>query len=573
MRPNRRSVALPRLRAELASFRRAEDGSLTIFGVYLAILIFMLGGIAVDVMRSEQVRTAVQNVEDTAVLAATNLNQSLDAESVVKDYFAKAGMANYLKSVTVTSSANYKQVSAVATTTVPTYFMKLEGIDTLNTQNDSTAVQSIGNVEIALALDNSGSMSQAMNSSDNGCTTNHYNRYHWGGYSSCTTTSKIDGLKTAADAFVDTMFNKSAAGTITMSIFPYDAHVNIGNDLLQYLNVSNEQTQSKCVDFQASDFTSTAVDPTATLQRAGYADLRGNTSNINSSDVECNTSSNRDSIVYSADPTALKNTIDNMTAGGWTSIDSGVKWAAASLDPAWQPVVNDMINDGKLSSAFAGRPVSYSDNSNMKVLIVMSDGENTTRYQLKPGYYSGGSNLYTNSADTSNYSFYDPGHGTTPWFWTADNSWHNKVFASGGGDYTSCTYSYWHGTTCTTKTASGTATELTYPQLWAKWSVKYFLNQIIVPGYGSSAYNTWYDNMVDAVSSTTMDSYLHTMCSTAKNNGVIIYAIGFQTSSHGAATLQDCATAPSYYFNAQGTEISTVFAKIATSIEHLRLTQ
>ena len=70
-----------------------------------------------------------------------------------------------------------------------------------------------------------------------------------------------------------------------------------------------------------------------------------------------------------------------------------------------------------------------------------------------------------------------------------------------------------------------------------------------------------------------MDTNLHSICDAAKSNGVLIYSIGFQTSSHGAATLKDCASAPSYYFDAQGLDISSVFAKIASSIQHLRLTQ
>lgn len=551
-----------RLASTLSRFARGEAGTMTIFGIYLAVLIMMIGGIAVDVMRSESVRTKVQNVEDTAVLAATNLNQSLDPTAVVKDYFAKADMTKYLKSVHVTSSATSRTVTAHATTTLPTFFMKLEGIDTLTTNNASTAVQSIGNVEISLALDNSGSMAQAITTS---CSSKQYNNY--GGWGNCTSESKIDALKTAASDFVDTMFNNSEPGTVTMSIIPYDSHVNIGPDLLKYLNVTQEQTKTKCVDFTAAAFDTPSISPTAPLQRTAFADEVHNTTNVTASRVDCNSASYRDSLVFSSSPSALKAEIGAMQAGGNTSIDSGVKWAAAALDPAWQPVVDRMIANGELASSYAGRPVSYNDNSNMKVLIVMSDGENTARYQLKPGYYSGPSHLFTNSDDPYNYSFYDPTR-PQPYFWTVDDQWHNLPYAKNGGTYTRC--SYW---SCGTYTAQGTATELSYPQLWAKWSVPYFLNNVIAPAYGSYAANTWYNNIVDIEDQTSMDSHLHAICSAAKAKGVLIYSIGFQTSTHGAATLTDCASAPSYYFNAQGTEISDVFAKIATSIQHLRLTQ
>lgn len=581
-RPARTGMTIDRDRAAaaLARFRRDETGTLTVFSIYIAVLILMLGGIAVDVMRSEQVRTAVQNVEDTAVLAATNLNQTLSAESVVQDYFDKAGMGQYLQSVQVTSSQNYKQVQAVATTSVPTLFMKLLGINSLNTVNNSTAVESIGNVEVALALDNSGSMNQqASAGTTTQCTTTTKKGVK---YQSCYTvpvyTTKIAALQTAASEFVDTMFSQVEPGALTMSIFPYDSHVDIGPDLLQYLNVSNEQTKAKCVDFLTGDFATTAISPTAQLQRTAYANLENSTTSITNSNVECNSASYRDSIVFSNDATALKTTINNMQAGGYTSIDSGVKWAAASLDPAWQPVVNDMIAAGKLPSSYTGRPAAYNDRTHMKVLIVMSDGENTSRYQLKPGYYAGSSPYFANYSSTgtltSNWSFYDASKGSAPYFWSVDKTWHAQPFGTGGGSYTYCT-AYYYGTCSSygTATASGTATQWTYPQLWAAMSTPYYLNNVLTAVYGSQTANAMYNNIVDVESASEMDSYLHTICSAAKANGDIVYSIGFQTTTHGAATLSDCASAPSYYFNAQGTEISSVFSKIANSIVHLRLTQ
>ena len=70
-----------------------------------------------------------------------------------------------------------------------------------------------------------------------------------------------------------------------------------------------------------------------------------------------------------------------------------------------------------------------------------------------------------------------------------------------------------------------------------------------------------------------MDSQMSTICTATKNQGVLVFAIGFETTTQGAATLSSCATDSSYYFDAQGSSISDVFAKIANSIIHLRLTQ
>ena len=58
------------------------------------VLTLMLAGLAVDLMRYEASRVALQNTLDRATLAAAALNQDLDPEAVVRDYVAKAGKAS-----------------------------------------------------------------------------------------------------------------------------------------------------------------------------------------------------------------------------------------------------------------------------------------------------------------------------------------------------------------------------------------------------------------------------------------------------------------------------------------------
>lgn len=53
----------------------------------------MFGGIAVDLMLYENKRTHIQNSTDRAVLAAANLNQTIDPKLVVQDYLAKVGVS------------------------------------------------------------------------------------------------------------------------------------------------------------------------------------------------------------------------------------------------------------------------------------------------------------------------------------------------------------------------------------------------------------------------------------------------------------------------------------------------
>ena len=71
---------------------RAEDGSLTIFGLMIFLLMLTAGGIALVIMRSEVDRTELQYAADRGTLAAAGLEQTRSAEEIVKDYIRAAGL-------------------------------------------------------------------------------------------------------------------------------------------------------------------------------------------------------------------------------------------------------------------------------------------------------------------------------------------------------------------------------------------------------------------------------------------------------------------------------------------------
>ena len=70
------------------AYRREEDGSLIAFSLFIFVVMLMFGGIAVDLMIYENERTHIQNSTDAAVLAAANLNNTVDPKLVVQDHLA-----------------------------------------------------------------------------------------------------------------------------------------------------------------------------------------------------------------------------------------------------------------------------------------------------------------------------------------------------------------------------------------------------------------------------------------------------------------------------------------------------
>ncbi|MEO1733991.1 MAG: Tad domain-containing protein, partial [Pseudomonadota bacterium] len=111
------------LSPRVTGFSDNESGTLTIFAVYIFILMLMIGGMGVDLMRIERDRALLQSTLDRAVLAAADLDQELDPEAVVNDYFDKAGLSDYLTNVDPQEGLNYRIVSAEAISTIDTQFM------------------------------------------------------------------------------------------------------------------------------------------------------------------------------------------------------------------------------------------------------------------------------------------------------------------------------------------------------------------------------------------------------------------------------------------------------------------
>ena len=76
---------------------------------------------------------------------------------------------------------------------------------------------------------------------------------------------------------------------------------------------------------------------------------------------------------------------------------------------------------------------------------------------------------------------------------------------------------------------------------------------------------------------TTLNTWMSQMCTTIKQNGIIIYTILFNNSNSTTATLfQNCASPgpPTHYFNSPtGTDLQNAFTQIGQELSSLRLSQ
>lgn len=192
-------------------FMRARNANIaTIFALSI-VPMTIAAGTGVDVARGMVVRTRLGEALDAAALAvgaSPNMSQS-DMEALAQKYFN----ANYSMDTSLGSPSAVTVVKSGQTITVsssvpmPTTWMKIAGIKTYTVTNSSQVVWGQTKLWVALALDNTGSMSQT----------------------DSTGTSKISALKTATKQLLTTL-QKAAAkdGDVEVAIVPFSKTVNVG---------------------------------------------------------------------------------------------------------------------------------------------------------------------------------------------------------------------------------------------------------------------------------------------------------------------------------------------------------
>ncbi len=550
-------VTRPPLRARAGCrFVNDDAGNLTIFAFSLFMMMIMIGGVAVDLMRYESMRTSLQNTLDRATLASASLSQTLDAEEVVTDYFAKAGLSEYLRSVSVDEGLNYREVVADARAATDPYFLHLIGINEMDAPGHSIAEQRMTNVEIMLVLDVSGSMGS---------------------------NSRLTNLKTAAREFVDTVLSSDGEDRISIGIVPFNGQVNLGASLRSRYNYSHNHQVSNvnCVDLPASVYTQTGISQGIELPMTADADTYSTTNKtngyVNRADTDyatvvsgnrwCPPSTDNTVMMPSQSISALQAKISSLDAIGATSINAGMKWGMTMLDPGTQPVFDYFVANGTIPEVFEGRPFDYTDPESMKIIVLMTDGEHFAEERVNDDYKTGASTIFKSPYD-GNYSIrFDSG----------------RPGVSGSNKYWVPHRSEWRSLPWTNTSNTNATTLANNPMLWEDvWSevrLQWVVWQLYARALGTNnsqraaQYNTWIAEFREQTPTGDMNDQLQQMCALAKSNGVTVYGIAFEAPSGGQTQISQCATSSAHYFNAAGLQIRTAFRAIASNISKLRLTQ
>jgi len=207
----------------LNRFRQSSFGGIAqVFAIAALPLVIAAGG-AIDFSLYNSAQARLQEALDAATLNAAG--SGVHDATVLSAMTTKAFNANFQASATASGAVSgftydvpTKTISASAAGVYKPTFASLFGYDALNmTVTSTTTQQANGTMEVALVLDNTWSMSVALDA----------------------TGTKIDVLKTAAKSLVDQIMTPDAGDYVKVAVVPYADYVNVGvgNRNQSWLNV------------------------------------------------------------------------------------------------------------------------------------------------------------------------------------------------------------------------------------------------------------------------------------------------------------------------------------------------
>ncbi|TXM69119.1 pilus assembly protein [Methylobacterium sp. WL69] len=190
----------------MARFRDAREGGVVLVFALALLPMLVLGGIVIDYGTNANVGQQAQNAVDATVLSLAKL-PTATTDAVLSDKATKqvtAAMAqSQAAALTVATVRSGDTIRVTVTGTTPTSLTRLAGFTSLPLSVSGVSRRGSGNLEIALVLDNTGSMRG----------------------------TKLANLKTAATDLVNSLFTEvdpAKPNALRMAVVPFSMTVNVG---------------------------------------------------------------------------------------------------------------------------------------------------------------------------------------------------------------------------------------------------------------------------------------------------------------------------------------------------------
>jgi Flp pilus assembly protein TadG len=339
----------------MCRFLRDDLGVVAIlFGLLLIPLVGMVG-LALDYARATNALTQLQAALDATALAAARADSDMSEEELATfaaDYLASnyAGNTNYDYTLESIRREDGRVVLS-ATGNVPTTLFALLGIDTMPISTQTEVAWSIGKLEIALVLDNTGSMSRQ---------------------------NRMGALKDASHVLLDMLERQAVEPDyVRLSIVPFDQRVKVDPQFAtaSWLQPLPGMGPDPCAGLSGLQRLICLIQnsgPGGTVTWDGCIEDRNQPYDVSAAPVtsqntrypaiECDSGSTLATVQPLTDDfDLLRGRIDAMQPNGWTNITIGMAWG-----------LNTLLDH----EPFTGAVPTGTENVT-KIMILMTDGENT----------------------------------------------------------------------------------------------------------------------------------------------------------------------------------------------------
>jgi len=592
-----------------AFFSNRDANVAMMFGLSL-IPVTIAAGAGLDLTRAMIVKSNLSEALDAAALAVggqSGLTQS-QMQTIAQNYFNANYRADaaYGSPAAVTVTVNGQSVTVTSSVPMPTTLMNVAGIHNVNVTSSSTVVWGQTKLWVGLVLDNTGSMCQ----SDSNPNAN----------SPCdppASNTKIAQLKSATHNLLTMLQNASAnPGDVKVAIVPFVKDVNVGTanagatwiDWTAYdpthgtCDISSKTSQSSCISThgtwspnQASGGTCTVSSQTSQsgctgthgTWTAGSCTIPSKTSQSTCTGSHGTWTSAHCSNSNYSTQTQCQNHFATWIAAACDIAGISTQsactgtfgvWTAARCDISgistqttctstygvwtWNSYQCDLSGYSTQTSCNNATAVWHPDHTLWNGCV--TDRGNSSGPDTSNNYDT--MNTAPSSATAS--KFLAEQYSSCPeeilplgYNWTALSAEVDNMVANGTTNQTIGLVWGWHALTNSDPLNAGTPPANT-------------TRYIIILSDGLNTQDRWYGN--GSTQSTSVDNRMSAVCTNAKADGIIIYAlfVDIGGTQGNSSVLQNCASDSAKYWDlTSADQINAAFQAIGQQITNLRVAQ
>ena len=323
----------------LTRFVRNDRGAVAILFAFALVPLLAVVGITLEYSRSTRTLADLQSAVDGAALAAGK--SALDSDRKDLSQVARAIFDNAFRPESGVKVTKFKvtqtptSLGVSAHAVVPTIFAGVIGKPSLDIEARAEVPLGAMALEIALVLDNTGSMSRL---------------------------GKMDALKEAAKNLIDAIQGASGSVNSTFALVPFNTQVNVGtgNSTAPWLRYAPPGGPEPKLEVTSATWTGCVVDRDQPNDARDTLPSTGRPDTLYPA-AKCQYPNLLPVIPLSRDFAAMKSAVDAMTPTGNTNTGIGLAWGLAVLTP------------GAPLSGIARAPNSRLQ----KIIVFLTDGVNT----------------------------------------------------------------------------------------------------------------------------------------------------------------------------------------------------